>query len=119
MSAPEPTDTDRVTDVPARQTGQDPFAAPRSDITLGPAVKSDELPSDRAKSMMSIGVVLSVGWPLVFGTMASSQEGRWGMMLAFIVVTTITLRLVWTKATPYQALATGLLILGILSVLLI
>lgn len=66
---------------------------------------------------MGFGIVLCAGWPMLFGIMLSNDSGRYGILCAAVLVAVPTLWICWSRRAVYSALSSGLLILGVLSII--
>lgn len=95
-----------------------PYLPPTSDITLPTeADAAPAIPHD-IKVMMVIGIMLCAGWPLFFGAkLISHPAGGPGLFVAVLLMSAATWKGFAAHPRRFRALALGLLILGLLSLI--
>lgn len=64
---------------------------------------------------MEIGVALSCGWALLFGTLATNHAGRVAMVITLLTLAVATIWQVSKRKRLYAILADGILFIGIFS----
>lgn len=96
-------------------TETNPYTAPRADIGTGRDPVANPGTSPETQAVMVFAMALSAGWPLYFGFLLTSPNGRWAMGATLALIAAVVWRLFSQDRDRFDALAKGLLTLGLLS----
>lgn len=109
-SAPDPTPPENP---PSDATEANPYAAPRS----GPdpvAPETGGIPNE-TKALMVVAMALSAGWPVYFGFVLTNPNGRLVVAATLALIAGVVWHLLHNDRDRFDALAKGLLTLGLIS----